>query len=90
VEDAALKRDLAAGDEVILSTGATATVRRAYPAGHTGEVEILLDGAEERERVSGLTLTDVKATEADSGLGNPTAAQVEIGEVRAPSRKMAD
>lgn len=51
-----LERALTEGDPVILSTGATATVRRDYPAGYTGDLEILLDGAEEKERVSGVTL----------------------------------
>ena len=55
-DGARLKRALAEGEAVILSTGATATTRRAYPAGYSGEIEILLDGAEETERVAGLEL----------------------------------
>jgi hypothetical protein len=54
----ALERPLVAGESVILSSGSTAIVRRSYPAGYTGDVEILLDGAEEKERVGGLTLHD--------------------------------
>jgi hypothetical protein len=56
----ALERPLVAGESVILSSGSTATVRRSYPAGYAGEVEILLDGAEEKERLGGLTLHDEK------------------------------
>ena len=52
-----LERPLVAGESVILSSGSTATVRRSYPAGYAGDVEILLDGAQEKERVEGLTLT---------------------------------
>ena len=54
----ALARPLVAGESVILSSGSTATVRRSYPAGYAGDVEILLDGAKEKERVGGLTLHD--------------------------------
>jgi hypothetical protein len=54
----ALARPLVAGESVILSSGSTATVRRSYPAGYAGDVEILLDGAKEKERVDGLTLHD--------------------------------
>ena len=45
--DSGLKRALEPGDEVILSTGATATVRGSYPQGYTGNVAILLGDAEE-------------------------------------------
>ena len=44
-----LSRALTAGESVILSSGSTATVRKSYPAGYDGDVEILLDGAEEKE-----------------------------------------
>jgi len=53
---AGLPRALTAGDYVILSTGAIATVRGDYPVGYSGDVAIMLDGAEELERVDGLTL----------------------------------
>jgi hypothetical protein len=76
---------------VILASGSIATVRHAYPAGYDGDVEILLDGAEETERVSGLTLLDAKAPQVGPELGDANAAQqVEIGETRAASRRMED
>lgn len=89
--DAGLKRALTAGDRVILSTGATATVRRSYPQGYVGDVEIVLDGAHETERTSGLTLPDESAPQAQPELGEPIAAQTdEVSEIRAPSRRMED
>ncbi len=88
-DNTGLKRALKKGDPVILSTGATATVRRSYPAGYGGDVEILLDGAEESERVAGLTLVDEELPQVGPELGDPAAAQqVEMGESRAPSREM--
>lgn len=88
-DNAGLKRALHRGDEVILSTGATATVRAAYPKGYTGDVAILLNEAEEMERVSGLTLPDRTLTAAAPELGDTTAAQqAESSEARAPSRRM--
>jgi hypothetical protein len=86
-----LTRALSEGDEVILSTGATATVRRSYPKGYSGEVDILLDGNEEIERVSGLTLPAEPPLQVGPELGDTTAAlQAETGEARAPSRRMKD
>ncbi|HEX3670165.1 MAG TPA: hypothetical protein VHT92_00525 [Candidatus Cybelea sp.] len=86
-----MKRALTKGDEVILSTGATATVRRSYPQGYSGEVEILLDGSEESERVSGLILPAKPPMEVGSELGDATAAQqADLGDARAPSRRMKD
>ena len=88
-DELVLKRGLNKGDSVILSTGATAAVRRSYPAGYAGEVEILLDGAEESERVSGLTLPTEESLNVGSELGDPAEAQ-QFGETRAPSRRMED
>ncbi|MGA9274167.1 MAG: hypothetical protein WBV40_07610 [Candidatus Cybelea sp.] len=89
--DSGLKRALEPGDEVILSTGATATVRGSYPQGYTGNVAILLGDAEETERASGLTLPDNPPIEIGPELGDVTAAQqTEIAEIRAPSRRMED
>jgi len=90
-DNTGLKRALTAGEPVILTSGSTATVRRSYPAGDDGDVEILLDGAEETERVSGLTLTDEQPPDVGPKLGDATAAQeVAMGEPRAPSRRMED
>lgn len=89
--DSGLKRALEPGDEVILSTGATATVRGSYPRGYTGDVVILLGDAEETERASGLTLPDNPPLEVGPELGDITAAQqTEMSEIRAPSRRMED
>ncbi len=85
-----LARALNAGDSVILKTGATATVRRSYPAGYTGEVEIDLDGSEETERVDGLTLPmwevdhDAAAEEPNTATGEPNP------EVRGKAARMED
>ncbi|MGA8576216.1 MAG: hypothetical protein WB609_11130 [Candidatus Cybelea sp.] len=56
-----LARSVAAGEEVILGSGTTATVRRSYPAGYHGSVEILLAGSKESEMAASLTLTNTQA-----------------------------
>lgn len=58
-----LERTLQAGDEVILSTGATAKVRRTYPQGYTGLVEFELDGRIESDEAGTLTLPDARSAE---------------------------
>jgi hypothetical protein len=83
-----LSRALSAGESVILSSGSTATVRKSYPAGYDGDVEILLDGAEERELARNLTLVDEEPSDPGPALGDAVAAQREMGEARAPSREM--
>jgi hypothetical protein len=86
-----LKRDLKEGEAVILSTGATATARRSYRAGYTGDVDIVLDGNEEKERASGLVLPDEGFPPAPGDdLGEAGASDADIGNNRAPSRKMED
>ncbi|MFY9630614.1 MAG: hypothetical protein WAJ94_03300 [Candidatus Cybelea sp.] len=86
-----LKRDLKEGEAVILSTGATATARRSYRAGYTGDVEILLDGHEEKERASGLVLPDDAFPPAlGEDVGETSASVAGTGHNRAPSRKMED
>ncbi len=86
-----LRRALSEGDAVILSTGATATVRRAYPAGYFGDVEILLNGVGETERTQGLTLPDEQpllgGAEAAESTETPPTGE---GETRAPKRRMQD
>jgi hypothetical protein len=83
-----ISRALTAGEPVILSSGSTATVRKSYPAGYDGDVEILLDGAEEKELASNLTLVDEEPSDPGPELGDAAAAQREMGESRAPSREM--
>lgn len=88
-EDFGLKRALQEGDAVILSTGASATARRSYPKGYIGEIEIVLDGNEETERTSGLTLPDEEPLQVGPELDDSVVAQqAETGEARAPSRRM--
>lgn len=88
-ESDGLSRDVKAGETVILATGANATLRRAYPKGYAGDVEIVLDGNPEVERVDGLTLTNAPQRIEPAQLGDAEAAQdVAMGETRAPSRKM--
>jgi hypothetical protein len=90
-ESTGLKRDLKEGEAVILSTGAIATARRSYRAGYTGDVEILLDGHEEKERASGLILPDdAFPPEPSSDVGEASASDGDTGHNRAPSRKMED
>ena len=89
-EKTGLSRALKQGDAVILSSGANATVRRSYPAGYSGEVAILLDGAEEHEQADTLVLPDTASPVAPAGLGDPILAQSDTGENRAPSRRMGD
>ena len=86
-----LPRALEAGESVILSSGATATVRRAYPAGFDGDVELVLDGAQETERASALTLADEEPVQAPCGPGEGDAARAaEPGPTRARRRRMED
>jgi hypothetical protein len=90
-DSSGLQRDLKEGEAVILSTGATATARRSYPAGYIGDVDILLDGRGEKERADGLVLPDQSFSPlGGSELGDATAAQNDSGQNRAPSRKMED
>ena len=87
-----MERALAEGDYVILSTGAVATVRRSYPAGYSGLVDILLDGAEESERSEALTLpeTSIHITEPDTGPRVITTESDARGETRGQSVRMED
>lgn len=85
------------GDEVILSTGATATVRGSYPAGYNGVVDIMLDGSAESERADALTLPERWANLNEAQLGSIGVAQSDEpvpspsgGEARAPSLRMED
>jgi hypothetical protein len=91
--ESGLPRAVQEGESVILSTGATATLRRSYPAGYDGDVEIELDGVEESDRASALTLTDpvpdAQLNNETASLGDAAAAQT-AGESRAPSRRMED
>ncbi len=87
-----MERALSEGDYVILTSGAIATVRRCYPAGYSGPVEILLDGAEESESSDGLTLPemDVRATKPDVGPAAKRADDRSGGEVRGHGLRMQD
>jgi hypothetical protein len=84
----ALSRQVGKGDPVILSSGATASFRRSYPKGYSGSVEILLDGAEEIENTSALTLPEyyqAAVTEDEE----PRETEPQHG-IRAPSLRMED
>lgn len=90
-QDAGLKRALTPGDEVILTTGATAIVRGSYPQGYAGAVAIRLYGADELERASALTLPGKPPSAIGPEPNDSTDAQaVETGNTRAPSRRMED
>lgn len=90
-DDHGLKRSLRDGEAVILSTGATATVRGSYSAGYTGDVNIVLDGRDEKERASGLTLPDETfPPPVDFEVADAIAEQDDIGGNRARSREMKD
>ncbi|HEX4013694.1 MAG TPA: hypothetical protein VHX17_07395 [Candidatus Cybelea sp.] len=83
-----LSRAVVAGDDVILSTGATAQFARAYPRGYSGSVDILLDGSPETEDTESLLLPerDLLTAPASADEGPP---QEERG-ARAPSVRMED
>ena len=83
-----LPRALAAGESVILSSGSTAIVRKSYLAGYAGDVEILLDGSEEKELASNLSFVEQKPFDPGPARGDAAAAQREMRETRAPSREM--
>ncbi len=89
-DEVGLRRSLTKGDTVILSTGSTAVVKRSYPAGYSGDVEILLDGVDEKERASGLTLPESEPPKVGPELGDSTVAQSDEVKTRAPSRRMED
>ncbi|HET6276119.1 MAG TPA: hypothetical protein VFE16_09350 [Candidatus Cybelea sp.] len=63
-----LARSVTAGEEVTLCSGTTATVRRSYPCGYRGSVEILLAGSKESESAASLTLARGN-DRGQSGLG---------------------
>jgi hypothetical protein len=85
-ERAGLKRSLNAGDSVILSSGATATVRESYPAGYSGLVAILLEGVEENESSESLTIVEWNGEPSEPG---PEPDNVQPGdEARGQSRRM--
>jgi hypothetical protein len=81
-------REVHEGDPVILSSGATASFRRSYPKGYSGIAEILLDGAEEIQNTSSLTLPDYDQAAVDVD-DVPRESEPQDG-VRAPSLRMED
>ncbi len=87
-----MEHALTEGDYVILSTGAIATVRRSYPAGYSGLVDILLDGSEESERSEALTLpeTSIQVTEPETAPAVIRTESDERGETRGQSVRMED
>ncbi len=56
IVESGLARAVTAGEEVTLRSGTTATVRRSYPRGYRGSVDILLAGSQETESAASLTL----------------------------------
>lgn len=79
------------GDAVVLSTGATATVRGSYPKGYRGDVRILLDGAEEYERPDGFLVIRPEPMSPPAIARNATAESPNGGGLsRAPDRRMKD
>jgi hypothetical protein len=55
-DDLGLPRALDEGDYVILSTGAVARARAAYPPGYVGTLELELDGQPMKEQAERITL----------------------------------
>jgi hypothetical protein len=88
--EAGLAQALDDGDAVILSTGATATVRGSYPQGYRGDVRIVLNGAEELERADALVIAQWPPNEPDASDDAPEAPLDESNLTRAPSRRMQD
>ncbi|HET6275026.1 MAG TPA: hypothetical protein VFE16_03710 [Candidatus Cybelea sp.] len=87
-----LPRALEPGDEVILSTGAVAVVRKSYPKGYRGQVEFELDGRLESDDVGSLTLQDAAQPQDAAALGTSDRddREGEESNVRAPSTRMED
>ena len=83
----AFSRQVREGDPMILSSGATASFRRSYPKGYSGIAEILLDGAEEIENTSSLTLPDYDQAAVVDEI--PPESEPQDG-VRASSLRMED
>jgi hypothetical protein len=88
--EAGLAQALNDGDAVILSTGATATVRGSYPQGYCGDVRIVLDGAEELERADALVIAHFPPNRPNATDETPAAPSTESAPMRAPSRRMED
>ena len=89
-DDRGLLRALHAGEKVILATGATAVARASYPAGYSGDVDILLDGVEESERADGLTLLERALPENPVHDDAAASASQPAGETRGRSHRMED
>jgi hypothetical protein len=85
-----LSRTLSKGDSVIMSSGATAIARSSYPAGYTGDVDLLLDGEEVSDEAESLVLpsTDLDVTRSEPG--SSIITEDHSGEVRGRSRRMED
>ncbi len=88
--DAGLAQALVDGDAVILSTGATATVRGSYPQGYRGDVRIVLNGVEELERADALVVAHWPPNEPSAADGAAIESSTESALTRAPSRRMQD
>lgn len=90
--EAGLDESLNDGDAVVLSTGATATVRGSYPKGYRGDVKILLGGVEESEHTDGFLVTHPQPMPETFDDSENAAAEMptDSGLVRAPERRMRD
>jgi hypothetical protein len=90
--DAGLREALNEGDAVVLSTGATATVRGSYPKGYCGDVRILLGDVEELERADGFLVTHPQPMPDNDDVVENAGAEMpsDSGLVRAPNRRMQD
>jgi|HubBroStandDraft_3_1064219.scaffolds.fasta_scaffold2287741_1 hypothetical protein len=91
-DTAGLSEALNDGDAVVLSTGANATVRGAYPKGHRGDVRIVLDGVEQVERADGFLILHPQPMPATGGASEHAVGKppIDEGRVRAPDRRMQD
>jgi hypothetical protein len=85
-----LLRDVAAGDPVILSSGATAQFRQSYAKGYSGLVEILLDGAAETEDTESLILPQREIVVSLPSDREERPSQPSESGARAPSVRMED
>ncbi len=87
-----LKRELARGDYVILSTGAIGRARQAYPAGYDGIVEIEIDDQSMSERAGTLVLPDGDARERPQAIAGDVFEHHSQDEAhtREPDKRMRD
>ena len=90
-EGSGLARSVRKGDDIILSTGATARALRDYPAGYDGTLELELDGKRMADETRSVTLPAFApgAEQTLYGAGD-SGIEVDTHAAREPDRRMRD